>query len=129
MHLEQRIYLSNILHLTAVWFRSSGSFKFKLCNKCTPSLCFYHLYHLTKVAVTQRKLKRKVMWWTLEMEFICDDGGPEARASSPACLLFTVFIFLGWIQSCSHIYGWGRIVIVHSNSTSLSSDDFFKIII
>lgn len=118
------IYLSKLLHLTATWFRFSGCFQFEQHNKCAPSLHFYHLlYHLTKVILTQRKLKRNALWWTLEMESDCNHGGPEARASSPVCLLFALY-FSG-LNSIMQPHLWMRqkSVII---STSLFSDEFLK---
>ncbi|KAJ7406601.1 hypothetical protein WISP_132889 [Willisornis vidua] len=49
---------------------------------------------LTKVIVTQRKLKRKVLWWILEMEFNYDDGGQEAKPSTPVFRLHSSFFLM-----------------------------------
>lgn len=118
------IYLSNLLYLTAIWFGSSGCFQFEQRKNCVPNLCFYHLlYHLAKVAVTQRKLKRNELWWTLEMEFDCDYGGPEARASSPVCLLFALYFSGPNSIMQPHLWLRQKSVLI---STSLFSDEFFK---
>lgn len=75
--------------------------------------------------MTQRKLKRKVLWWILETEFDCVDGGHEAKASSPACLSFALFIFpYAGLDSIMQPHLWMRqkSAII---STSLFSDGFF----
>jgi len=76
--------------------------------------------------VTQRKLKTKVLWWIVEMEVDCDDGGHEAKASSPVCLLFARFIFpyIGMDSVMQpHLWMRQKSAVI---STSLFSDGFFQ---
>lgn len=60
------------------------------------------------------------------MEFDCDDGGREAKPSSPACLSFALFIFpYAGLDSIMQPHLWMRqkSAII---STSLFADGFFS---